>query len=433
MLGVSGLSGVLLAAQAILEARDMHAEYGEARARVREREVNRREQRQRQQEANRERIAGLHRQADRLQARLARLQSVFAGQEGAPVEISKPASQNERAWVDYLSELEVAVKQVEARLSADAGPDAQAMGAQAMAALLAEQPDANQLLTAYAQQRAYQSRLSAEEVAHYQALSLHLVSRLELTEGAALPIRIESLAREMLRASDAARAEALATDLRLEIQRANERSERQRKDAAEASFLLAQFGDALPQELRDALQEVAAGVRLLDQPTRELAAAALEMLKAARQREEQAAMSLVLEQSLRDLGYEVDGIAETLFVSGGVAHFQKQSWQGYHVRMRVNAADKSINFNVVRAQQGSGDAAQDKRLDYMAEDRWCSEFPALLKTLAARGIKLNVRRQLQAGELPVQVVDAATLPRARAEEERRGGAAPRHMHLPGNK
>lgn len=425
--GAAGLSAVMLAARAIKEARDIHAEYGEAYARVCERETNVKEQRMRLQEINCQRIADLHRQAERLQARLSRLQGVLAGQAGGtasvPEEIKQPISQDERSWVEYLGGLDAAIKRVEAQMPAGEG-----INVQAMAALLSEQPDAIQLLTAYAQQQAFQSRLTADEIAHYKALSLHLLSRLEMAEGAAMPIRIETLAREMFRAHDAARAEAFASDLRLEIQRANQQRKQQQEDAREAALLLAQLADEIPRELREALEQAAAGVRLLDEHTRAIATATLEELKASRQREEREAMSVVLEQSLRDLGYEVGDIGQTLFVSGGMVHFQKQSWQDYHVRMRVSAEDKTVNFNVVRAQS-SGDAAQDKRLDYMAEDRWCSEFPSLLKTLEARGIKLNVTRLLQAGEVPVQVVDAATLPKARAEEERQRGGALKQMHL----
>ncbi|MDO8812522.1 MAG: hypothetical protein Q7J38_10925 [Gallionella sp.] len=427
IIGAAGLSAVMLAARAIKEAHDIHAEYGEAYKRVSEREAARNRQRQQLQEAKCQRIANLHRQADHLQARLARLQGLLQEQQGEAASVqdalAQPIAQDERSWSDYLGKLEAAIKRVEAQLFAEEG-----ISAQTMAALSVEQPDTNQLLTAYAQQHALRSSLTTDEIAHYKKLSLHLLSRLELTAGEALPIRIESLAREILHAYDTARAEALASDLRLEIQRANQQRKQQQADAEEASLLLSQLGDELPEELRIALEQAAAGVRLLDEPTRAIARAALEEFKAARQREEQEAISLVLEQSLRDLGYEVDDISQTLFVSGGMVHFQKQSWQNYHVRMRVSPAEKTVNFNVVRAQS-SGDTAQDKRLDYMAEDRWCAEFPALLKTLEARGVKLNVTRLLQAGEVPVQMVDAATLPVARTEEERHRTHAAKQMRL----
>lgn len=431
LIGAAGLSAVMLAARAIKEAHDMHAEYGEAHKRVSERETARNQQRRQLQEAKYQHIAKLHRQADHLQARLSRLQGLLHEQQGETAStqdaLTQPVAQDERSWSDYLCMLEAAIKKTEAQLSASEG-----VSAQTIAVLLAEQPDTNQLLTAYAQQHALRSSLTADEIAHYKELSLHLLSRLEPTAGESLPIRIESLTREMLHAYDTARAEALASDLRLEIQRANQQRKQQQMDAEEATLLLGKLADELPEELRAALEQVAAGVRLLDEPTRAIARATLEEAKASRQREEQEAISLVLEQSLRDLGYEVDDISHTLFVSGGMVHFQKQAWQNHHVRMRVSTADKSVNFNVVRAQS-SGDAAQDKRLDYMAEDRWCAEFPALLKTLEARGVKLNVTRLLQAGEVPVQVVDAATLPEARTEKDRRRTAAAKQMTLGGKR
>ncbi|MDH4234438.1 MAG: hypothetical protein OEV15_04815 [Gallionella sp.] len=427
LIGAAGLSAVMLAARAIKEAHDMHAEYGEAYKRVSERETTRNRQRKQLQEAKCQHIAKLHRQADQWQARLARMQGLLQEQQGEASSLqdvlNRPVAQDERSWNEYLGKLETAVKKLEAQISASGG-----ISAQAMAELSSDQPDSNQLLTTYAQRYALRSSLKAEELAHYKELSRHLLSRLELATGEPLPIRIESLAREMLHAHDTGRAEALASDLRLEIQRANQQRKQQLADVEEATLLLSQLTDELPEELRIALEQVAAGIRLLDEPTRAITKAALEEFKAARQREEQEAIALVLEQSLRDLGYEVDDIGQTLFVSGGMVHFQKQAWQNYHVRMRVNTAEKSVNFNVVRAQS-SGDAAQDKRLDYLAEDRWCAEFPALLKTLEARGVKLNVTRLLQAGEVPVQVVDAATLPVARTEEARHKTATAKQMSL----
>jgi hypothetical protein len=177
--------------------------------------------------------------------------------------------------------------------------------------------------------------------------------------------------------------------------------------------LLTQLADAVPVELRITLEAIAAGVRLFDQATRDLANATLANVNAEREREQQEAIGVVLEQSLRDLGYEVSDIDQTLFVSGGMVHFQKPAWHNYHVRMRVNPKDQTVNFNVVRPKD---DTTADKRQDYLAEDRWCSEFPTLLKTLAARGVKLNVTRLLQAGEVPVQAVDPATLPVMKQEE-----------------
>lgn len=135
----------------------------------------------------------------------------------------------------------------------------------------------------------------------------------------------------------------------------------------------------------------------------------------------QTATATVVEATLRDLGYQVDGIAETLFVEGGVAHFRRPGWGDYMVRLRAEAGATTVNFNVVRAVDG--DSNEQSVLDHLAEDRWCAEFPALLRALEARGVRLTVTRRLEAGELPVQRVARERLPRF-AEEEERVIAAP---------
>ena len=121
------------------------------------------------------------------------------------------------------------------------------------------------------------------------------------------------------------------------------------------------------------------------------------------------ASALVLAQTLKDLGYQVEPVSDTLFVEGGIVHFRRAGWDYYQVRLRLDAKTSTANFNVVRAV----DAGANERsvLDHLAEDRWCSEFPALLQALAARGLHLDVTRRLEAGELPVQLVDRNKLPR----------------------
>ncbi|MDD5058902.1 MAG: hypothetical protein PHQ60_13615 [Sideroxydans sp.] len=129
----------------------------------------------------------------------------------------------------------------------------------------------------------------------------------------------------------------------------------------------------------------------------------------------QEASALVLQQSLKDLGYQVEDVSSTLFVEGGVVHFRRQGWDNYMVRMRVDAKSGTTNFNVIRAVETSEN--ERSVLDHLAEDRWCAEFPALLQALDVRGIHLNVTRRLEAGELPVQLVMKDKLPKFADEEE----------------
>ena len=108
----------------------------------------------------------------------------------------------------------------------------------------------------------------------------------------------------------------------------------------------------------------------------------------------------MLQESLRDLGYEVDDIEATLFVDGGTVHFRRPGWENYFVRLRVDPRERTVNFNVVRAR-GDEENAERRRLDALAEDRWCAEFPRLMQTLAARGLRTRrdapARRRRGAG------------------------------------
>jgi hypothetical protein len=173
-----------------------------------------------------------------------------------------------------------------------------------------------------------------------------------------LPENIAQLARELEKSLPGARADMLATELRLQIQ---------------------------------------------------------ALLEAEKKRQVEEAQSLILEQTLKDLGYQVEEVAHTLFVDGGIVHFRRSGWDKYMVRMRMDAKTGQANFNVIRAvQQGENERSV---LDHLAEDRWCSEFPTLMAALEARGINMQVTRLLQAGELPVQLVVEDKLPQFVEEEQ----------------
>lgn len=147
----------------------------------------------------------------------------------------------------------------------------------------------------------------------------------------------------------------------------------------------------------------------------ELRAQVQSWIELQQKRQVQEATAFVLEHTLQELGYQVDEVKETLFVEGGMLHFRRAGWGNYMVRLRADAKSETVNFNVVRAVT-EGDNERSV-LDHLAEDRWCSEFPALLRALEAQGIKLTVTRHLAAGELPVQMVDAAKLPAFSDEED----------------
>jgi hypothetical protein len=149
-------------------------------------------------------------------------------------------------------------------------------------------------------------------------------------------------------------------------------------------------------------------------------------LEAAQQRLVQQATATIVRQSLKDLGYQVEDVADTLFVEGGTMHFRRPGWGDYLVRLRLDPLARTANFNVIRAvDAGTNEATV---MDHIAEDRWCAEFPALLKALEARGVRLDVTRRLPAGELPVQQVprgDLQWLTRVADDEAPAPAAKPR--------
>jgi len=121
-----------------------------------------------------------------------------------------------------------------------------------------------------------------------------------------------------------------------------------------------------------------------------------------------------------------------MFVDDGVLHFRRPGWGDYLVRMRFDARGRSLNFNVVRAVDATGDDAQASVLDHLAEDRWCAEFPALLDALRRRGVRLDVTRRLEAGEVPVQRVERDRLPeqfRSASDDDSPAKPAPQARRL----
>lgn len=311
-------------------------------------------------------------------------------------------------------------------LEAAVGDSGAAFGDKLRAALASTTaaPTIDDVLAGYAHQRALRPGLDSAQAERYRATAARVLARLDLGEGAPLPAELEALAREIVLAPTLERAEALATELRRAVHAATAAHHAKRAESDEAKRMLAAMPEDAPPPLLRALEHVAAGVARLDASLRDATQAVQDEAAADRERAEQSAAAIVLTQSLRDLGYEVEDIEATLFGGGGTTHFRRAGWDNYFVRLRVDPAARSINFNVVRAS-GDADSASLRRQDALAEDRWCAEFPKLMQTLEARGLKLEVTRQLEAGAVPVQVVDAASLPRIAQQDDAAPRAAPK--------
>ncbi len=413
---------LLLAARAIEEARAMKREYGDVLAQLRAREDELVQTRRSQQAARLERMAAVRRDADRLAARLERMRTLAQSLVAQAPDLAQkipaasppvPSSDDDAAWSEHLRALDKAVRELEAVLAKTGG----AFGERVRATLAAgaTAPTIDDVLAAYVLQRQTKPGLDPGEAERLRRTAARVLARLELEAGAVLPAELETLAREIVLAPTLERAEALASELRLAVQRQREARVARRSDAEEAQRMLGELPEDTPVPLLRAVERVAAGIDRMDPALRRSVQEVLDTAAADRERLEQEAASFVLEQSLRDLGYEVEDIEATLFVDGGSAHFRRAGWENYFVRLRVDPNDRTVNFNVVRAR-GDEENAERGRQDALAEDRWCAEFPRLMQTLAARGLALDVTRRLEAGEVPVQVVDGASLPRVHADE-----------------
>ncbi len=415
----------------------MKQEYGEVLAQLRDRELAMAQARQGQRAARLERIAAVRQEDARQTARFERLRSLaqsLAAQMPdlalkTPADLpAAPTGDDDAAWTAHLRALDAAVRELETLLGQAGGAFREQVRATLVAASAA--PTIDDVLSAYVLQRQLKPGLPAAQAERFRETAARVLSRLEMTGAAALPQELEALAKAIVLAPTIERAEALASELRLAVQRQGEAQHAQRAESEEAKQLLDELPEDAPAPLLRALEHVAAGVERMDAALRSAAQQTLDTSAADREQREHEAAALVLQESLRDLGYEVEDIEATLFVDGGAVHFRRAGWDNYFVRLRVNPREHTVNFNVVRAR-GDEETAERRRLDALAEDRWCAEFPRLLQTLAARGLDLDVTRRLEAGEVPVQVVDRAGLPAIAADDDAaRPRQAPRARDKP---
>jgi hypothetical protein len=430
-------AALLLAAYTINEIRETSANYEEQLTRFRQQEAERQQLRQAASAQQAARMADFRQATESLSRRCARLAGLLPEDANIP---EAPESADISVWAAHVRRLESLHADMEARMLARAKNSAAGEQVRAALAAAGDAPNAEDIMTLYLKAR--QAERGAAEAADWRAWVEKTLARLDMPPDETLPAHLETRARAVILAEDSARAELLADELRREIQHYRQAQAQTAADTGQAAAWLEKLTihESFAQEesderLRLRLQAVAAGLLPLDATTREEAGKRVVALEAEMRERETQAAAAVLEQSLLDLGYQVEAVRDTLFAEGGMTHFQRPGWGKHYVRLRVNAQDNSVNFNVVRARAETADsyaASQQKRQDFMAEERWCAEFPRLMATLAARGMKIDVTRRLQAGELPVQEVDAERLPDfTRKDESGRRRAKPeRAMTIP---
>ncbi|MFH1842026.1 MAG: hypothetical protein ABIF77_02380 [bacterium] len=230
---------------------------------------------------------------------------------------------------------------------------------------------------------------------------------------------IDELVQRLAGAKTQGQADLLLLEMIKRVGDANAVAETVREHRAQARLLLDRMAALEAPEVdraRRSLQDVEAGRRPLTDQHRDAVERAIKV-------GESRYADLVLREALDELGYQVEDSFDTLFLDGGTLHFTRPGWKEYSVRLRVSPTDASLNYNVVRMDQAGTETSHEQALrDKEMEETWCSEAPALQKTLEWSGLKCWTMRRVEPGELRMQLRRPTSA--QRRDDRRRDEQAP---------
>jgi hypothetical protein len=209
---------------------------------------------------------------------------------------------------------------------------------------------------------------------------------------------VTEAAEQAAAAATQGEAESRLTEVRLRIQRANERARTRRDDhAAAARFLRELAHHPAAAGVRARLAEVTADARPFDD---DLRAAAVRLVGELQHEAEHRYVTNALREAFEDLGYEVADGFETLTAEAGEAVLTRGDWTQHAVKVRVDDA-RQVRMALLRTEPAEND--DQRRLDVEREEQWCASFEAARERLADAGIHADVRWRVEPGEqrLPV--------------------------------
>jgi hypothetical protein len=206
-------------------------------------------------------------------------------------------------------------------------------------------------------------------------------------------------------------AESRLTEVRIRIQDANRRTRDLRDGAAAAARFLRELeADDLPEAVKIALGDVAAGRRVFDAGLR---TEAIRLTGAAQKRAEHRYVQDAIREAFGSLGYEVTEGFETLTAEDGEAVLTRGDWPQHAVKVRLDDA-RQVRMALLRTEPAAGD--EQKRLDVEREEQWCESFEAARERLEEAGITSDVRWRVEPGEQQLPVVPVRQRPRQRPRE-----------------
>lgn len=229
---------------------------------------------------------------------------------------------------------------------------------------------------------------------------------------------IQTLAREIINATGSGRAEGLETELRLRVQRINERIQKKQQDAAEAHGLLGDLRGLHGAEVDLIRQELLTVSGGRGPSSRDLAARVQAIRESALKRVNDEYAGKVIREELQRLGYDVRQEFSTLFVRGGQAVVNRPEQPEYAVQMDVDAARGILNLAVVRHEGTQQATPAERRLrDKAAEERWCTDHDKLRAAMRARGVNGRILKRSPPGDQPVKTATATKTHDSRRAEK----------------
>ena len=252
--------------------------------------------------------------------------------------------------------------------------------------------------------------------------ALRLMSRLSAEVPAAERGALEELAAGIDAEEHPARARTTLLELRLGVQRANDRAE---KAKVEADRRLAEAVEDLREKIRglsgEGVDEISAELDLVEQgrapldgglPARVDAVAA-----SATERSDREYVGEAMREELERLGYVVEEGFDSVFSEGGSTLLKKTGEE--ELGVVVDVAGNGIDVEPVRiAAAGRRSAAEGARRDEELESGWCRDFQEIREGMAGRGVPLRVGRRFPVGVRRLKVHEGEERAKERAAASR---------------
>ncbi len=257
-----------------------------------------------------------------------------------------------------------------------------------------------------------------------------LVGRLSAEVPAADRGALEELAAGIAAEEHPERARTMLLELRLGVQRANDRVEEAR---VEADRRLAEAVGDLREKLLgfggDDVAKISAELDLVEQRRAtldgDIADRVEAVVRGARERNAQQYVAMVMREELERLGYAVEEGFDSIFSGGGSTLLKKTDEE--ELGVVVDVAGNAIGVEPVRvAASGRLKAGKGARRDGELESAWCRDFAEVRQAMAGRGVDIRVGKRLPVGVRRLKVhegeggrKEAASASRAKRSRRRK--------------